>query len=342
LSGRVIPGATPDRRPSLETDPTQHPKRWLGYLLAATAAVLWATGAVTAKWMYSRLSFTVDPLTLSGARACVAFLVLIVFLAGFGRDRLKVRPRDLWFLGAFGVFGLAAVHFSYFQTIALTNVATAILLEYLAPILVLIVSVLFLGERFTWALPAGVVLSVLGCALMVGAVGGTGLVITPQGLAWGLASAFFFAVYSLMGKYASPRFSPWTLLVYGLGAASLFWIAVMGGPARILGILTRPEGLVAVLYVAVFSTILPFAAFLKSLHYIGSTKATVTATLEPAVAGVLAFLLLGETLTVVQLLGGVLVLAAIITVQAPQLFSARGSAPGASIDADEETLPPTG
>ena len=316
-------------------------RRLLGYGLAATAAVLWATGAVTAKWMFSRLTFAVDPVALSGARACLAFVVTMAFLVPFGRGRLKVRLRDLWFLAAFGVFSLAMVHFTYFQTIQLTDVATAILLEYLAPILVLVASVLFLGERFTWALPAGVGLSVLGCALMVGAIGGKGLVVTPAGLAWGLASAFFFALYTLMGKYASRRFSPWTLLAYGLGAASLFWIAVMGGPGRIWAILSQPVGLIAVVYVAVFSTVLPFGAFLKSLHYIDATKASVTATLEPAVAGVLAYFLLGESLAPAQLLGGALVLAAIVTVQSPA--RRRSVATGSvSESADAEPLPPVG
>jgi drug/metabolite transporter (DMT)-like permease len=294
------------------------PDRYLGYVLAATAAVLWATGAVTAKWMFDTLSLDVDPSVLSGARAVLAFAVTLVYLVLFRRAPLQARRRDLPFLAAFGVLGLAMVHFTYFKTISLTGVATAILLEYLAPILVLLISVAFLGERFTWALPAGVALSVAGTALMVGAAGGgRGLAVTPEGLAWGLASACFFALYTVMGKYASPRFSPWTLLVYGLGAASLFWIVVLGGPQRIWAVLTYPPSLAGALYVAVFSTVLPFAAFLTALHHIDATKASVTASLEPAVAGVIAYVVLGESLTPVQLLGGLLVLAAIITVQAP-------------------------
>ncbi len=324
-------------------------QRLIGYGLAAAAACLWATGAVTAKWMFTALSFQVDPLVLSGARAVTAFLVTLLYLVMFRRAPLRTSPRNLPFLIAFGVLGLAAVHFSYFKTISLTDVATAILLEYLAPILVLLVSVAFLGERFTWALPAGVALSVAGTALMVGAVGGAGLTVTPEGLAWGLASAVFFTVYTVMGKYASPRFSPWTLLVYGLGAASVFWMAVMGGPGRIIGVMATPTGLLAVGYVAVFSTVLPFAAFLKALHYIDATKASVTATLEPAVAGVLAFALLGESLGAVQLIGGLLVLAAIVTVQLPGLIddrrARRAEASGEPVVLEEQAqdvLPPAG
>jgi drug/metabolite transporter (DMT)-like permease len=317
-----------------------------GYVLAASAAVMWATGAVTAKWMFSRLSFSVEPMALSGARALLAFVATLAYLLVFDRKQLKVAPRDLWFLAGFGIFGLAMVHFTYFQTIQLTNVATAILLEYLAPILVLIVSVLFLGEVFTWTLPAGVALSIAGAALVVGAVGGPGLVVSPAGIAWGLASAFFFALYTLLGKYAAPRWSPWTLLVYGLGFATVFWVIVMRGPGQMLAIVSQPVGLAAVGYVAVFSTVLPFGAFLYALRYIDATKASITATLEPAVAGMLAFFLLGESFSWTQMLGAVFVLGAIMVVQLPALVSARRPGATAEIVAaaalieEEDALPP--
>jgi drug/metabolite transporter (DMT)-like permease len=317
-----------------------------GYALAAGAAVLWATGAVTAKWMFSRLSFAVEPMALSGARALLAFVATLAYLLVFDRSQLKVRPRDLWFLAAFGILGLAMVHFTYFQTISLTNVATAILLEYLAPILVLIVSVLFLGEVLTWTLPVGVALSILGAALVVGAVGGPGLVMSPAGIAWGLSSAFFFALYTLLGKYATPRWSPWTLLVYGLGFATIFWMLAMRGPAQVVAIVSQPVGLLAVGYVAIFSTVLPFGAFLYALRYIDATKASVTATLEPAVAGIIAFLLLGESFSLTQLLGAAFVLGAIMVVQLPSLIGTRR--PGADAETlaaaalieEEDSLPP--
>ncbi len=84
-------------------------------------------------------------------------------------------------------------------------------------------------------------------------------------------------------------------------------------------------GAAAVLYLAVMSTLIPFGAFLKALHYIRPTNALITSTLEPVIAGVLAWPLLGEAFTIWQLAGGALVIAAIIIVQrAPH---AAGSVP---------------
>ncbi len=305
-----------------------------GYLLVLLAAACWASGGLTAKWLFSSasssnsnwpvppLGLSISPTVLSGARALSAFVVLALFLAFTRRSAFRIVRSDLPFLAAFGIIGLAGVHFSYFMTISLTNVATAILLEYLAPILVLIVSVLFMRHRFTRALPAGVALSIAGCALVVGAVGGDGLVVSPAGVGWGLASAVFFAFYSLMGSVAASRFSPYTVLVYGLGFAAAFWLVVLG-PRAVVSTFADSRMAAAILFMAVVSTVVPFASFLLALRYIQPTNATVTSTVEPLLAGIGAFALFGESFTAVQLLGGVLVVAAIAVVQLPE----RGATP---------------
>jgi len=305
------------------------PDKLFGYLLALLAAVCWATGGLTAKWLFTMpspatagwplapLGIVIDPSTLSGARALSAFVLLAVTLA-VGRPRdLRIALRDVPFLAVFGVFGLAMVHFTYFKTISLTNVATAILLEYLAPIIVLLIGVAFMKHKFTWWLPLGVALSIGGCALVVGAVGGGGFVVSPAGIMWGLLSAVFFAAYTLMGTVAASRFSPYTALVWGLGFASLFWLVVLK-PAVVLGAFSSPKAAAAIVFMAVVSTIVPFSAFLIALQHIAPTNATVTSTVEPVIAGVGAFFLFGESLTPIQVLGGVLVVAAIAVVQLPE------------------------
>ncbi|HET6350757.1 MAG TPA: EamA family transporter [Coriobacteriia bacterium] len=314
------------------------PERLKGYALALLAAVCWGTGGLTAKWLFTApsaatanwplhpLGLAIEPAALSSGRALAAFLILITYLALRRPADLKINPRHWWFFVVFGVVGMAGVHFTYFKAISLTNVATAILLEYLAPILVLIVSVAFLKHKLTWQLPAGVALSVIGCALVVGAIGGEGMAVSPAGVAWGLGSAVFFAAYSLLGTWAASRYSPFTTLVYGLGAASAFWLVTLGfGP--IVYIVGNPRLFAAVIFMAIFSTVIPFTAFLMALRHIPPTNATITSTLEPVVAGVGAFVLFGEALTLIQLLGGALVVVAIAVVQLPD----RDTAP---------TLPP--
>ena len=300
---------------------------WKGYLLAAVAALFRATGGLVAKWLFSPLDAVTAlwpippvgleayPVVLAGARALTATVILLIYVAVTRPAALKVSARDLPFLVVFGAGALAGVHVAYFLAISHTNVATAILLEYLAPVIVLIFSVIFLGERLTWTLPVGVILSVLGCALVVGAFGAEGLEVSQAGIMWGLTAAGFFALYQLMGKWAAPRFSPWTLLFYGLLFASVFWVVYLQGFGSMIDLMSSGTGAAAVIYIAVASTIIPFTASLKALHYIDATKAVVTSTLEPVIAGVAAWVLLAEAFDALQILGGVLVLVAIIIVQ---------------------------
>jgi drug/metabolite transporter (DMT)-like permease len=310
----------------------------LGYGLALLAAGCWAIGGLTAKWLFSApssstanwplppLGIVVTPTALSGGRALSAFVIMAVLLAAFRRQDLVIGRRDIPFFAVFGVAGLAMVHFTYFKTISLTNVATAILLEYLAPIIVLAVGVLFMKHRFTWTLPVGVALSIGGCALVVGAAGGGGIVVSPEGIAWGLASAVFFATYSLMGTVAAGRYSPYTTLVWGLAFATLFWMVALG-PAAVLGVFADPKTAAAVVFMGVVSTVVPFSAFLVALRHIAPTNATIASTIEPFLAGIGAFLLFGESFSATQVVGGLLVVSAIVVVQLPD----RNPAP---------TLPP--
>jgi drug/metabolite transporter (DMT)-like permease len=274
--------------------------------------------AANAGWPVPPLGIHIEPTVLSAGRACSAFVLLLLVMAVGRRRDLVIGRRDIPFFAVFGVAGLAMVHFTYFKTISLTNVATAILLEYLAPVIVLILGVVFFRHKFTWALPAGVTLSIAGSALVVGAFGGGGLVVSTQGILWGLSSAVFFAAYSLMGTYAATRFSPYTTLVWGLGFASLFWLVLLG-PSAVFSVFFDVKTAAAVLFMAVVSTVIPFAAFLTALRHIAPTNATVTSTIEPFIAGIGALLLFGESLSVTQLLGGVLVVLAIIVVQLPDV-----------------------
>ncbi|MRS11620.1 MAG: hypothetical protein EG823_00925 [Actinobacteria bacterium] len=303
-------------------------RRAEGYALVLMSAACWACGGLIAKWLFTApgaaaagwpfppLGLEVDPLVLSAARAIISTVIVIGFLVITRRHQLlRTEIRNLPFLVAFGVLGLAAVHFAYFKAISLTGVATAILLEYLAPVVVLVFSVAILKERLTWALPAAVATSVAGCALMVGVLGGQGPVVSREGVLWGLVAAVFFAGYALMGRYAAGRFEPWTMLAYGLGAASGFWMLVLPGPGKVIALLADWRAAIAVLVLSVVSTVIPFGAFLRALHLIEATQASITSAIEPVIAGLAAWFVFGEHLSGLQLLGGALVIGAVVLSQ---------------------------
>ncbi|MCL2024972.1 MAG: DMT family transporter [Coriobacteriia bacterium] len=202
-------------------------KKWHGYLLAFIAACGWATGGLISKWVFSYAP-VITPEILAAARSCVSAAILGVILLIFRRTVFRMRWswQTVLYLFSFGAILVVAVQFTYYKTISLTSVATAILLQYLAPIFTLALGVAFFKQKLRWQMVVGVVCAIIGCAFAVGAFASGGLTITPTGLALGVLSAFLFAIYSMMGAHAGPYASPLALLFYGLIFASIMWTVV--------------------------------------------------------------------------------------------------------------------
>lgn len=315
-----------------------------GYLLAIGAACGWSTGglisnilmtkpsAATSDWLIKPFGVVIEPTTLSGARAFAATIILGIFLLLFKRGELKLqRPaKDLLFLVPFGALALAGMHFSYFKAIATSNVTTAILLEYLAPVLTLFYGVFVLRHKVSWKMPAGVVLSILGCAIVVGAFNPGGLFISRAGLIWGLIAAFFFALYSTMGGRGSMRFTPFTLLFYGLLFAAVMWLIALG-PRTVFGAFSDPRVGLAIVVIACISTILPFAAYLHALKYISPTHATIAAMVEPVVAALMSWVLFKDSITWSLVVGGCIILSAIALIQFSESQKSSDKGEGESV-----------
>lgn len=294
-----------------------------GYLFITLASAMWGVAGAISKYLFSARS--IHPFLLVQVRMGLSFLILATILGAVAPHLLRLGRRDLNFLTVWGIFGMAAVQFTYLMTLSETNVATAIFLQYLAPILTALWA--WLAERQPLG-PAVVIcltLAMAGSALLI--FGGTAeLLISPLGLTTGLASAVFMAFYTIYGARGVGRLSPWTVLCYGLGIGTAFWLLVdlvllaTGSATLPVGVFTSGSLWLFFLYIATLATIIPFGLYLTGLKTVPPTLATVTGMLEPVVAGVSSFLLLGERLRAAQVAGGGLIVGAVILLQ---IFNAR-------------------
>ena len=132
-----------------------------------------------------------------------------------------------------GLFGVAASNYFYYLAIQRTNVATAIIVQYTAPIWVLLYMVARGFERATLSKIASVFLAITGIALVIGLFGQGRLHIDGLGLAAAVIASFSFTFYNIGGHYLLARYDRWTVLLYTTLAASLFWI-VVNPPNKIL------------------------------------------------------------------------------------------------------------
>ena len=259
----------------------------------------------------------IGPLILSQSRTTFTFLVLLPILAlrlGWRRLRLPIVDAARIFL--FGVLGVAASNYLYYLAIQRTNVATAIILQYTAPIWVLLYMVARSFQKPTLPRVAAVGLAVVGSALVVGLVGSGGFRLDPGGVAAALFAAFSFAFYNVLGHSILIRHERWTVLLYTTCSASLFWMAV-NPPWHIIA--AHYSG-AQWLFLLVFSSISSLAAFsfyFAGLQLLEPTRAIVVSCLEPVFAIGIAAIALGELMRPLQAAGIALVLVATIVVQMP-------------------------
>jgi drug/metabolite transporter (DMT)-like permease len=282
--------------------------RWRGALMVAGAAVCWGVMATVAKLLFRDRG--IDPVFLVAIRAYLATLTLFVLLGITRPAHLRIGARGCADAALIGIGGLMTNNFLYFTAIDLTTVATALLLQYQAPVLVALYTVLVQRQRLSGRLVAALTLALAGCALVVRVYDPGAIRPNVAGVLAGLGTAFAFAFYILAGRAALARLRPWTLLAYAYLASSLVWLLIVP-PARIMAQGYNAEAWVAFLAIATLGTALPFGLFISGLRLLPPTQASILSMLEPVVATAAAYLVLGETLLPLQILGGGLVLAAV-------------------------------
>ena len=280
--------------------------------MVLSAAVCWGTMATVVKLLFRDRG--VDPVILAVIRADLASLTLFAVLSLLWPGRLRIERRDVWVAATVGIIGLAVNNFFYFQSLHLTNVATALLLQYQAPILVALYTVLVQGQRLRGRVVLAMVMALLGCALVVRAYDPAAFRVNILGVAMGLGGATAFAFYILAGRAALRRLDAWTLLAYAYLAAALAW-SLLVPPWRIVaqGFDLGLWG--AFLAVATVGTVVPFGLFISGLRFLPPTQASIVSMLEPVVAAAVAYAVLGETMNPLQILGGGLVLVGVVMVQ---------------------------
>ncbi len=298
-----------------------HPAR--GYAYIACATFLWGVAATlgraafTGRLLPSGEALKIDPLILSQSRTSFSFLVLfVVLLTQRGWRRLKLPKADVVRFALLGVLGVSASNYFYYLAIQKTNVATAIILQYTAPVLVLFYTVARGLQRATPPKIAAVGLAVVGSGLAIGTVGVGGFRLNAVGVVAGFLAAVAFAFYNVAGHSMLARYDRWIVLLYTTLTASLFWLFV-NPPWKLVAAHYSATAWGFLLVFAIVSVLAPFSCYFAALQHLEPTRAIVGSCLEPVFSIVIAAIVLGEAVRPIQTLGIIVVLAAIVLVQLP-------------------------
>lgn len=284
----------------------------VGAALAFGMSGAWARGLIDAGW---------TPGAAVTARIWVAALVLLVPTVLSLRGRWHLLRRNLGIIAAYGLLAVTATQLFYFQAVAVMDVSLALLIEYTAPVAVILWLWIRRGEKPTRRSLIGAAIAFVGLVLMLDIV--TGAEVNVAGILWALGAMVGAATYFVLSAKADTGLPPLALAGSGLllGALGL----TIAGAVGVLPIAWTTDDIayrfgsvpwfVPVLAMGVIATAVAYLLGIASTRMLGSRLASFVALAEVVAALLFGWLLLGQLPDLLQALGGVLVLAGVVVVK---------------------------
>jgi len=294
--------------------------QFLGLLLIIISAISFGAMPIFARFAYEAGTDTLTVLFLRFVIAAGVMIFLMII-----RRRSFPRGRVLLGLVLLGALGYVGESFTYFTALTMASAGMVALLLYLYPAIVALLAVIILHEHLTPVRVGALLLALTGTVLTIRLTEGGQL----PGIILSIIAALIYAIYILIGSRFVPKAGAIPAATVVMASAAIVYTGIIAVHGT-----TFPKttiGWMAVLAIALISTVLAFVTFFAGLERIGPISTSTISTFEPVVAVILAAFLLGETLNLLQLLGGVLILTAVVVL-------ARSQAKGKKVDISKKKL----
>ncbi len=302
-----------------ESDPRASFNR--GFLTALFSALAQSSGSVFIR--YLSIEYQLPALVLSFWRLLFVVIILGSILLIFKPESLKGLRSHLPLLAAFG-FLLSMNMALYTVSVVINGAAVATALVYISGAFSAILGRIFLKEELNLLKILAAIISFAGCVLVVNAYDPAAWSLNTTGILTGILSGLGYAIYGMVGRVTSQRgINPWASLMAAFGFASFFMLffnlafgrVLPGGAASLIEMLWLGNEWVGwgiLLVLAAGPTLLGFGLYNVSLNYLPASVANLILTAEPVFTAIVAYFLLGEVLTLIQVLGGLLILTGVV------------------------------
>ena len=293
--------------------------RYKGEILTLLGAIFFSFNGVVAKLV---LTSGLSSMRLTQVRCGGAFIFLGLYMFVRYRDKLKAKKEDLPLLFAYGIIGFLMVQALYFVAITRLNVSVALILEFTAPIWI-VLWLRFVKHKVVPSLMWVAIFLAFSGLVLIAQVW-KGQTLDPIGVTCALLDGIVLASFFLLGEKLTAKRDVESLMVYGFGFASLGLAIAMplwSYPTEIftqsMNLQGRFEafdlpGWVLIAWVIIMGTIVPYLLVVKGLKLLSASTSSVMGMAEPVLAGVFAWIWLSETWNFIQLVGGVTVIIGII------------------------------
>ncbi len=275
--------------------------------LIILAGISWATMGIFVR-LFSEYGFT--SLQIVAIRLAFAAITMDLFFLAFGRKYFLAKLHDIPLFALIGVSSIFMMSVFYFKTITVSSLTVAAILLYTAPIMVVLMSILFFKEKLTIRKLLCLIIAFIGCILVTG-IGGT---ITSRGVLYGVLSGFCYALYSILGKIALKKAHPYTISIYAFNAGALAALCFCGLKGTIHNFISQNtlQLLLLGLCCGIITAVLPYILYTIGLQSTPAGKAAIMAFAEPLFATLFGILFFKENLTISSFTGILLILFSIL------------------------------
>ena len=277
------------------------------FIYIIIAGIMWGTSGIFVKLLSP---YGLDTLQITSLRGLVSALAMCVFVLVADRSKFKITLPELALLLGSGV-SLYLTGACYFTSMQMTSISTAVVLMYTAPVLVMIYSVAFLGERLTKLKLVSVACMLVGCAFVAGVIGG--LKFDLVGIIFGAASGLAYAAYNVLTKIQMSRgVSPRTAVIYNFLFMSTIAVAVSRPWETAAVVASEPlEVIPLAIALGIVTFVLPYFLYTVAMRELPAGTTTALGIVEPMAATLFGFLLFDEKLDTFSGVGIALILFAV-------------------------------
>ena len=288
------------------------------WLLPVTAGIMWGSIGVFIRALSER---GMDSSTVVESRVSLAALMLLVGLSVYDKKLLRVRLKDLWIFAAAGLIGMLGLNISYNEAVSHLHLSLAAVLLSMSPVFVLVLAAIFFKEKITGKKAGCAFLAIFGCTLASGLLESlTGMKISAFGMAVGVASGLFYALYSIFTKAAMERgYSGLTITFYSMAAVAVVLLPFTDWGQIGAFYAEKPvSNTVFMLLHALCGSVLPYALYTVAIQFMEAGKVSILAAGEPVAAMVFGIFFFSEVPTPLEFVGMAITVAAIILLGMPE------------------------
>lgn len=297
----------------------------MGYVFALAAALLFGTNGSVTKVI---IGAGLEPAQLTLFRVAGTSIIAALVLLFSNRKAFRVTLRQFVLLAVLGIFGVALLQYTYAVAIGVLPVGITLLIEYTAVLVVALFAFFFFKEKVRARLWVAIGFVLIGLAV-VAQIWASELV--PFGVLMAFGASACLAIYFLLGEREVGKTSPMAVAFWTMSTSTVFWLIFSGWwqidpelfvePVSMSGNLDWVKVPLAVplAWNVIMGSFVPFFLSLLALKYLTATAAGIVASAEVIFAFLVAWIWLGETLNLIQIIGAAVVLCGIVLAQTARL-----------------------